>query len=53
MTGRGREVPAPGAVGQRVPRVDAADKVTGRAVYVSDVAVAGMLEALYTTSTLA
>jgi CO/xanthine dehydrogenase Mo-binding subunit len=33
------------AVGQSVPRIDGADKVTGRAVYASDVKLAGMLHA--------
>lgn len=33
------------AVGAAVPRVDAADKVTGRALYVDDMSVPGMLHA--------
>src|SRR5262249_34609824 len=33
-------------VGQSVPRLDAIDKVTGRARYVSDMALPGMLEAV-------
>ncbi|UCH07893.1 MAG: xanthine dehydrogenase family protein molybdopterin-binding subunit [Deltaproteobacteria bacterium] len=32
-----------GSVGKRVPKLDAADKVTGRAVFIQDLAVPGML----------
>ena len=32
-----------GAVGQRIPKLDAVDKVTGRAVYIQDLQVPGML----------
>lgn len=39
-------------IGRRAPRVEAVDKVTGRAVYVSDVAVPGMLEARILRSTV-
>ena len=33
------------AVGQSVPRIDGADKVTGRGVYASDVKLSGMAHA--------
>lgn len=32
-----------GSVGKRVPKIDAADKVTGRALYIQDMKVPGML----------
>lgn len=32
-----------GSVGKRIPKLDAADKVTGRAVYIQDLKVPGML----------
>jgi CO/xanthine dehydrogenase Mo-binding subunit/aerobic-type carbon monoxide dehydrogenase small subunit (CoxS/CutS family) len=44
MTGREPDT-AFTVVGRPAPRVDAVDKVTGRAVYASDVGVPGMLEA--------
>lgn len=48
MTGPGGSTGRPGAlacVGQPVARIDAREKVTGRAVYVSDLAIPGMLQA--------
>ncbi|MBU0990721.1 MAG: hypothetical protein KJ823_11060, partial [Proteobacteria bacterium] len=34
---------ASGYVGKRIPKLDAADKVTGRSVYIQDLKVPGML----------
>ena len=40
-------------VGQRIPRVDALEKVTGRAVYTADVARPGMLHAAFVRAPIA
>ena len=42
-----------GIVGARVPRVDAAEKMTGRARYTADIARPGMLHAVVLRSTIA
>lgn len=52
-TTRCRQLNLPASVGVRVPRLDAADKVTGRALYLDDLKVPGVLHGRTVRSTIA
>jgi CO/xanthine dehydrogenase Mo-binding subunit len=47
-----RKLKLPGSVGVRVPRIDGADKVTGRALYLDDLHVPGVLHGRTVRSTI-
>ena len=48
-----RKLSLPASVGVRVPRLDASDKVTGRALYLDDLHVPGVLHGRTVRSTIA
>src|SRR5512141_1365534 len=48
-----RKLSLPASVGVRVPRLDASDKVTGRALYLDDLQVPGVMHGRTVRSTIA